>query len=237
MLGQVGTHGLAVGRAARVASHGVHEQARGLHRDADGGVEAHEHDDALGVHAGLLGAQALDAHLVELALAALLRALGAEHRACVHELRRLRALRHQVMLHHGAHDAGRALGPQRQAALRLDGAAVKERLQVLARDSGEHLLRHHVGGLADAAHEELRLLEQRRLDGQVAVAAEDVRGHGLEARPELRLVGKQVARAFGGLDCHGEFLFVSCVSIVRYCSASGDRARRRNLDARRCSKR
>ena len=37
--------------------------------------------------------------------AALLRALGAEHRAGVHELGRSRALRHQVMLHRGAHHA------------------------------------------------------------------------------------------------------------------------------------
>ena len=38
------------------------------------------------VHAGFLRAQTLDAHLVELALAALLRALGAKHGAGVHEL-------------------------------------------------------------------------------------------------------------------------------------------------------
>ena len=209
-------HGLAVLRAALLAAHGVHQQARGVQGDADGGVEAHEHDDALGVDAGVLRAQALDAHLVEHALTALLRALRAEHRAGVHELGRSRALRHQVMLHHGAHHARGALGAQAQTAFRLDGAAVDDALEVLAGDGGEHLLGHHVGCLADAAHEQVGLLEQRRFDGLIAVTGEDAERGVAEMRPELRLIGQKIARSLRGVDCHdGSLLPIAYVPMVR----------------------
>ena len=209
-------HGLAVLRAALLAAHGVHQQARGVHGDADGCVEAHEHDDALGVDAGVLRAQALDAHLVEHALTALLRTLRAEHRAGVHELGRSRALRHQVMLHHGAHHARGALGAQAQTAFRLDGAAVDDALEVLAGNGGEHLLGHHVGGLTDAAHEQVGLLEQRRFDGLIAVTGEDAERGVAEMRPELRLIGQKIARSLRGVDCHdGSLLPIAYVPMVR----------------------
>ena len=140
MRGHVRPHGLPIRGTARIAAHRVHQKTRGFRRNADGREEAHEHDDALGVHARLLSAQALDAHLVELALATLLRALGAKHRARVHELGGRGPLRHQIVLHHSAHDAGGALGAQAQAALRLHGAAAKKRGQVLAGNGREHLL-------------------------------------------------------------------------------------------------
>ena len=223
MRGHVRSHGLPIRGTARIAAHRVHQKTRGFRGNADGREEAHEHDDALGVHARLLSAQALDAHLVELALATLLRALGAKHRARVHELGGRGPLRHQIVLHHSAHDAGGALGAQAQAALRLHGAAAKKRGQVLAGNGREHLLRHDVGGLADAAHEQLRLLEQRRLDGRVTVAAAHVRGGRLEMSPERRLVGEQVFRSFGSLQSHSSVLrrIVSCRNEGScYCSAA-----------------
>ena len=196
MLVQKRLDGFPVLRAAMLAAHGVHQQHRRFDRHADGRVEAHEHDDALGVDAGVFGPQAFDANLVEHALATLLRTLGAKHRAGVHELGRSRALRHQIMLHRRAHHAGRALGAQAQAAFRLDGAAIDDALEILAGNGREHLFGDDIGGLADAAHEQIGLLEQRRLDGLVAITREYVESGIAEMRPELRFLGQKVARSF-----------------------------------------
>ena len=170
--------------------------------NAHGLVELHEHDDGLGVHRGLFRAQTLDAHLVELTLAAFLWTFGSEHGAGVHELDGGCPLRHQVMLHHSTDNAGRAFGTQGKTAFRLHRAAIEQLLQVLAGNGREHLLGNHVRCFADAAHEQLRLLEHGRLDGRVAVAAEDLCRRALELRPECRLVGQQVLRSFRGLDSH-----------------------------------
>ena len=105
---------------------------------------------------GCRGADALGAPLVELAVAAGLRAVVAEHRAHVPQPVDAAGLREPV-LDQRAHDARRALGPQRQRAALLVGERV-------------HLLGHDVGRLADAAQEQLRRLEDRRADLPVAVA-------------------------------------------------------------------
>ena len=84
--------GLAIRGAALRVAHGVDEQAELGEVEAQALVKAHEHDDALGIGGGVGSAQPLDAHLVELAQAALLRALAAEHRLRVPRLERSGAL-------------------------------------------------------------------------------------------------------------------------------------------------
>ena len=113
-------HLIAIGGAACRVAHGVDQQAQLREVEAQALVEAHEHDDALGVRRRVRSAQPLDANLVELAQASLLRALAAEHRLGVVQLHGSGALRHQVVLDHRAHHAGRTLGAKRQALLGLE---------------------------------------------------------------------------------------------------------------------
>ena len=110
--------------------------------------------DHLGVERGIVDADRLDADLLQLAVAARLRALVAEERPGVAELDRQRAAV-QSVLDHRADDAGRAFGPQRDRAV----TAVGERV---------HLLGDHIGGFADAAGEQRGVLEDRQLDVAVA---------------------------------------------------------------------
>ena len=58
----------------------------------------------------------------------------------------------------------------------------------------EELLLDDVGDLADAALEDVGLLEQRRLDPPVAVARGEVRGEALEARPASAVSGGSRSR-------------------------------------------
>ena len=113
-------HLIAIGGAACRVAHGVDQQAQLREVKAQALVEAHEHDDALGVRRRVRSAQPLDANLVELAQASLLRALAAEHRLGVVQLHGSGALRHQVVLDHRAHHASRTLGTKRQALLGLE---------------------------------------------------------------------------------------------------------------------
>jgi hypothetical protein len=126
-------------------------------------------------------ADRLGADLPELAEAAGLRLLLAEERAEVPELDRLRLLVHAV-LEVGADDRRGALGAQRHGA----PARVVE---------GVHLLLDDVGRLADAAREELGVLEDRRLDPPVARGREDP-ARGLLDRAARGIVLRQhVVRA------------------------------------------
>ena len=143
--------------------------------------DAVEQRDHLGVEQRVVAADRLGPELPVLAVAARLGRLVAEHRREVPELHRQRQLVHAV-LDEGADHRRRALRAQRQGA----AAAVLE---------GVHLLAHDVGAGADAAHEDLGLLEGRRHDLAVPVAREGVAGrvdHPL-AHPGLR--GQHVARA------------------------------------------
>ena len=122
--------------------------------------QAREHHDLLGVDVGTREAERLDIDLVELPIAAFLRALVAEHRAAGPDP--LRALVDQVVLDGGAHDAGRRLRAQRQ---RLAVQLVLERV---------HLVLDHIRVLADAAHEQRR----RFHDGHAHVPIAVLRKHG-----------------------------------------------------------
>ena len=114
------------------------------------------------------------------------------------------------MLHYGAHHTGRALGAQGQAALRLRGLPLfHPATQILTGNGREHLLGHHIGGLADAADEELGLLHDGRFDGQIPVGAEHLGRRLLELIPEQRLVGQKIASPLGSINGHGGVLFSS----------------------------
>ena len=148
------------------------------------------------------GPQELDAYLTELAVAVLLRALGAVHGAGVHELHRSGALGNQVVLDDRADDAGRALRAQRKAVLGADLPALLQRAVVVRGDDVEDLLAHHVRGLADAPHKEIGVLEERRFNGLVAVEAKGRERELLDALPDPRLLRQKVVGANRIADCH-----------------------------------
>src|SRR5690606_34124576 len=118
--------------------------------------------DHLGVEGRVVDADRLDADLLQLAVAARLRALVAEERARVAQLDR-QPVPVEPVLDDCPDDARRALRPQRHRPL----AAVGE---------GVHLLGDHVGGLADPARVQRGVLEHRQLQQPVAGAV----GGGLE---------------------------------------------------------
>ena len=202
-------HLIAVCRPARRIAHRVDEQAQLGKVEAQALVELHEHDDALGIRRRIGRAEPFDTYLVELAQAPLLRALAAKHRLGIVELDGRGALRHEVVLYHGAHHAGRALGTKREALLGLELGvrALRERaLQVGAREYAEHLLAYHVGRLPDAVHEHVDLLDGRRLHGLEAVRPEHLGSHALHALPCAHLAPDQVLGALCFLCLHREFL-------------------------------
>ncbi len=145
-----------------------------------------QQQDQLGVEAGVVRADRLGAHLRELPEAPGLGRLVAEERPPVPELHRLRELVHAV-LDVGAADAGGALGPQRQ---RPPGLVLE----------GEHLLLHDVGGLPDAAREQVGVLEDRRVERLVARPPEHLCDQPLQAQAAARVAREDVGGAPGGLE-------------------------------------
>ena len=161
---------LQVGRARVERAEAAEPQ---LHpRHAELGEQLGQQADQLGVGERRVGADRLGAELVELAVAPGLRALVAEERAAVGELHRLRQRLHPV-LDVGAADRRRALGAQGEAA----PALVLE---------GEHLLADDVGRVADAALEQLGVLEAGRRDRLVAGPSEDRPPPRASIRPRTR---------------------------------------------------
>src|SRR3954452_6073526 len=145
-----------------------------------------EQEDQLGVDGRVGRADRLRADLPELAVAAGLRALAAEEGAEVPELHGLRQLGHPVL------EVGAA---RRRRPLRTEG-------ERLARPLVErvHLLLHDVGRRAHAAREELRRLEDRRLDAAVAGRLEDAARVALERLARERVVAQHVEGAARSLD-------------------------------------
>ena len=173
-------------RAPGLAARRVAERVE-LQRHAVGDAQLLEqlvgHRQQLDIGLRLGRADDLGVELVELAVAALLRALVAEQRAVGRDLERRVLL--PAVGQVGARDAGGELGPQRERF----PAAVLEAV---------HLLRDHVGGLAERAREHLGLLEHRHLDAAEAVEL----AHALEGldhvRERLGLGAEDVLRAANG---------------------------------------
>ena len=195
---------LAVGGAARGVAHRVDAQGQALLGQAQALVELHQHDNRLGIGRGVLGAQPLDAHLVELTQAATLRALTAEHSLAVPDLGGSRALRHKVVLDGRAHDARRALRPHRHALLGLEpvlAAAGKHVLQQRTAEDAEHLLAHHVGRLADAVGKGRDLLDRRCLDRVEPVRAKKLARDVAHPLPAAHIAAVEVLGTLNPL-CH-----------------------------------
>ncbi len=174
---------LAVARTAVRAANGVEAQLEVFQPQRTEQVQG-QHDD-LGIDCRILLAQGLDAELVEFTHASGLWTVIAEHGADVEQLRQ-RRLAVELVLQIGAHRRGRVLGTQCYAA----SAAVGERI---------HFLVHDVRALADAAVEQLRMLEHRRTDLLVAIAVAELADLRLNIVPLAHLVRQYVLRTARGI--------------------------------------
>ena len=95
------------------------------------------------------------------------------------------------MLDHGAHHAGRHLGPQRQVlGLSMLVGTVLE---------GVHLLLDDVSHLTDAAHEQRSRLDDGRTHILVAVALQDAAHLGFQPFPARRFGRQDVIHALHSL--------------------------------------
>ena len=149
---------------------------------AEGRVELPAERDDLDVEVRVVGAEHLDAHLVELAIPATLRLLVAELRARVPDLpRRGRAVLHERPAHRGGE-----LGPQRDVPAALVDEVV-------------HLLGDHVGGVADAL-EHAEVFQQRRDDLPVAGTLGHLRRtpRRTGANGPIRAAGCRASRGWSG---------------------------------------
>ena len=134
----------------------------------------------LGIGQWLGGADQLAADLVELAITALLRPLVTEHRAGVEDFLR-QGLRQPVGDKRTTH-ARRAFRSQRQAIPTAIG-------------EGVHLLRHHIGRIAERAGENAGVFENRGGPFFETVAGGDL-ARGVDDMGEAaEILADQVARA------------------------------------------
>jgi len=125
--------------------------------------------DQLGVHVRPLQAKHFHTHLVELAIAPLLRTLVAEHRTDVPQA--LLLIVQQTMFDTGAHAACGAFRTQRQAF-------------AVAVFKGVHLFFNHVGDFTDRAAEQWGLLDDWQTDFTVAVAGQHLLQGALNTLPD-----------------------------------------------------
>ena len=143
---------LPVGRTAGVvAQRGELQTEAGQPERTEGLVRDRDH---LRVQRGIVDADGLDAHLLQLPVSPGLRPLVPEERARVTDLhRKLTAI--ESVLDHRTHHPGGSLRSQRDTA----ATPVLE---------GVHLLGDDVRGFADAPGEQGRVLEDRQLDVPVS---------------------------------------------------------------------
>ena len=153
---------------------------------AEGAEEVHQHGDHLGIERRVRLAEGLDIGLMELPVAAGLRALVPEHRSHRVQPDGLR-LDVESMLDIGAQHARRRLGPKRERI----PAPVLERV---------HLLLDDVRLVADPSREQLGALEEGHADLAIAIRFEDPAGRRLDTLPARSLRGQDVADAANGLD-------------------------------------
>ena len=186
---------LVVNRAAFIIADGIQFQLPVP--DADTIQKRAQHFDDFGIHAGRFAAGGgraddLGADLVELAIAAFLRALAAELRADVKKLLQARPLP-QFVLDVGAHHAGGILRAQRQPLrfFRLGAAAIFP---------GKHFFADDIGLFPHGALEELQILDDRGANLAEVVHAEDVAHRSLGKIPKRRLRRQQVAGSADGFD-------------------------------------
>ena len=193
---QVGNQGGAVGLALGGLAQAVEFQAHIF--QAQNFPQVIGQQDQLCIDLGTAKAQHLGTNLVELAVAAALGALVAEHGA--HVVQALAAFVQQVVLNHRAHQPGCAFGAQR------------ELLAVQAVFKGVHLLFDDVGHLAQASHKQGCRLD----DGQAHIAVGVTRHQSahltLQPLPTRRIGRQDVVHALDahqllGFDCLGRVFF------------------------------
>ncbi len=148
--------------------------------------QAGPHQDHFGIDVRPGKADGLDADLVELAVAALLRPLVAEHLADVVEA--ARDLVSQAVLDDGAHATGRAFRAQGQL------------LAVQAVVEGIHFLLDDVGHFADGPLEQRCRLDDGHADRPVAVGFQPGTDGVLEQFPELGFIRQDVVHPAHGLE-------------------------------------
>ena len=187
MVLEVGHQLAAVGVAAVGIAEGVQ-----VHRDVLGQPELGEDLPAAGdnIHVGgrLFRADQLYPDLGELAVASGLRAFVAELRAGV-EIPPGQVVG-QAVGNDGADDTGRVLRPEDDVIAAL-GVEI------------EHFLGHHIGGFAERPVEDLDLLEHRRVDAVIAIAARNSGGHVHHVVLGPTLFAVEIAGAFDRLQlCH-----------------------------------
>ena len=170
-----------VSRPAGPAAHGIDERLRLA--DAEAGEEGVGHLDELGVDGRVLFAEDLDVDLVELAVAALLGLVVAEHGPHVVEAQG-RGLEVQPVLDDGPGDGRRVFGAEG------DGPAPLV-------DEGVHLLDDDIRGRAGPSFEELGVLDDRGPELAVAVELEGPPDGGLGGLPGADLGREDV---LGSLD-------------------------------------
>ena len=138
------------------------------------------HFDHFGIDDRRFRADGFRADLKELAIAALLRALAAEHRADVVELLDAGNLV-QAMLDIGAHHRRGGFRAQRERG-------------AVAILPGVHFLADDVGVFAHAAREQRRLLEDRRANFVIVVSAEHFARHAPRRDSRRRSTGGRISR-------------------------------------------
>ena len=219
LVAEVVLQDLAVDRPTLRAADGVEAELQVLESERLQEVDG-QHDDLSIGHRVLL-AERLDTELMEFAHAAGLRAVVAEHRADVEELDE-RSVAVELVLQVRAHDGCRVLRAQRDAA----SAAVFERV---------HLLVDDIRAFADAAVEELRVLEERRADLFESIAAADLADLPFDVIPFADSVGQNVFCSPRGIGEHESFpLYVLIWLLVAYLMTAARTPRRAAGGASRC---
>lgn len=187
----MGHQGFAVGAALLGRTQAVQLQAHMLAvLQTKLAQQAAAQQDDLGVHIRAVEAQGLHTHLMELAVAALLRLLAAEHGTEVVET--AARVAQKAVLDHGAHHARGHLGAQGQ----MLGLAVLVGTVL----EGVHLLLDDIGHLADAAHEQGRGLDDGRAHILVAVALQHAAHLAFQPFPARRLRRQDVVHALHSLQ-------------------------------------
>ncbi len=196
---------LAVAGAVVVIAQGVELQsdlvAQAQLFPQPGGEQDHFRVDVRGGDA-----EGFHADLVELAAAAGLGPLVAEHGAGVPEP--LGLVVEQPVLLGGAHAAG--------GAFRAQGEAV-----VVAVGEGVHLFLDDVGHFADAAREQLGALDDGKTNLLVAVGRQHRPGALLQPLPQGRLLGQNVVHATNRRDlvAHRFSLFNVLRGVIRFAGS------------------
>ena len=106
------------------------------------------------------------------------------------------------MLHHGANSTCRSLRAKRKAAFCFQRFTSKKLFHVATGNNSEHFFRNNIGGLTDAAHEQIRLFKQRGFNGLIATTTENLKCGLTEMIPKPHIIGKKIEGSLRCFHCH-----------------------------------